>query len=309
MRRSMSAAIGVLGGDLSVTKHSNGRADWWATLQSMDRAALIERISRTWAGNAVAHAVILAGQDPSWGTETFELAGGHVVLGGPGLYINRGLAIGFERPVTAVDFELLEERSAVVGVPPSIELVPTADLSIAEQAGVRGYAIQRLLTTHIRSLAGTTGSTPVDPTIVIERADDGDGLRTWQDVAAEGFDVGPGRRASDAFAAAAAAVDGAGFLLARDATDGRPLGCASVTIRGGLATLGSMTTSPSERRRGVQAALINHRVKVAVDAGCEFAVSSSVPANASERNLARAGFRPLYEAVTLARAPRGSGRS
>ncbi len=277
----------------------------------MDRAALVERISRIWAHNATAHAVVLAGQDPSWGTETFELAGGCVVLCGPGLYVNRALAVGFERPVTAVDFDLLEERSAVVGVPPSIELVPTADHSIAEHAGARGYAIQRLLTTHIRSLAGTTTSLPVDPTIVIERADDDNLLGVWQDVAAEGFAVGSGevRRASDAFAKAAAVVDGPGFVLARDATDGRPLGCASVTIRDELATLGAMTTLTSERRRGVQAALITHRLRLAADVGCDLAASSTVPANASERNLERAGFRPLYETITLAREPPGSGRS
>ena len=89
----------------------------------------------------------------------------------------------------------------------------------------------------------------------------------------------------------------------------RPLGCASVTIRDGLATLGAMTTLPSERRRGVQAALITHRLRLAADVGCDFAASSSVPANASERNLDRAGFRPLYETITLSREPRASGRS
>ena len=115
--------------------------------------------------------------------------------------------------------------------------------------------------------------------------------------------------ASDAFAAAAAVVDGRGFLLARDAADGRPLGCASVTIRDGLATLGAMATRPSERRRGVQATLITHRLRIAAEAGCDLAVSSTIPANTSERNLRRAGFRPLYETVTLAREPREIGSS
>ena len=70
-----------------------------------------------------------------------------------------------------------------------------------------------------------------------------------------------------------------------------------------------MTTLPSERRRGVQAALIAHRVRLAVDAGCDLVVSSTVPANPSERNLVRAGFRPLYETVTLAKGPPASGSS
>ena len=149
-----------------------------------------------------------------------------------------------------------------------------------------------------------------DPTIVIERAD-GDLLGVWKDVAAAGFDVGPGepRRASDAFATAAAAVDRDGFLLARDGDDGSPLGCASVTFRDGLATLGGMTTVPAHRRRGVQRALVAHRLRLAAERGCDLAVASTVPVNASERNLVRAGFRPLHETVTLARAPREPGSS
>jgi GNAT superfamily N-acetyltransferase len=136
-------------------------------------------------------------------------------------------------------------------------------------------------------------------------------LGVWQDVAATEFEVGPGepRRASDAFAAAAAVVDRDGFLLARDATDGTAIGCASITIRDGLATLGAMSTLPAHRRRGVQRALVLHRLRLAAAHGCDLAVASTVPANASERNLVRAGFRPLHETVTLAMAPRESGSS
>ena len=276
----------------------------------MDRAALIERISRTEAANAAAHAGVLAGQDPSWGTDVFALADGQAVLCGPGLYVNRALAVGLRGPVTADDFDLLEERSAAVGVVPSIDVVPTAHRSVTALAGARCYGILRFLTIHVRALRDDLDGDASDPSIVIESAG-GALLDVWQDVAAEGFGAveGDARRASDAYAKAAAVVDGDGFLLARDAGDGRPVGCATVTIRDGLATLGGMTTVPAERRRGVQGALITHRLRVAAEAGCEFAVSSTVPANPSERNLVRAGFRPLYETVTLAREPRASGSS
>jgi GNAT superfamily N-acetyltransferase len=276
----------------------------------IDRAALVARIARTWALDAAAHARVLATQDPSWGTEVFDLAGGQAVLCGPGLYVNRALAVGLAGPVNGDDFDRLEERSAVVGVAPSVDVVPTADRRVTELAAARGYAVLRFITTHVRPPVSGGDASPAEPSIVIERAD-GELLGAWQDVAAVGFgvDEGQARRASDAFARAAAVVDGDGFLLARDADDGRPLGCGTVTIRDGLATLRGMTTLPSERGRGVQAALIAHRLRLAAEAGCDLAVSSTLPANASERNLVRAGFRPLYETVTLAREPRASGSS
>ena len=100
----------------------------------VDRGALIERISRTWARNAAEHARVLATQDPSWGTDVFELAGGWAVLCGPGLYVNRALAVGLAGPVTVDNFALLEERSAAVGVPSAVDVVPTADRSLTELA-------------------------------------------------------------------------------------------------------------------------------------------------------------------------------
>jgi GNAT superfamily N-acetyltransferase len=276
----------------------------------IDRRALIERIAVIGALNARDHAIILAGQDPSWATEVFDLAGGQAVLCGPGLYVNRALAVVVTGPMTTADFELLEQRSAVVGVPPAVDVTPTTDGSVTELAGARGYRLLRFLTTHVRALGESDATSPPDPSIVVERAD-GDLLGVWQDVTAAGFDVGLGeaRRASDAFAAAAAVVDRDGFLLARDAADGSPLGSASVTIRDGVATLGGMSTLPVHRRRGVQRALVAHRLRLAVERGCDLAVSSTAPANASERNLVRAGFRPLHETVTLAMAPRESGSS
>ena len=279
----------------------------------MDRAALIERIARTEAANAAAHAGVLAGQDRSWGTEVFGLAGGQAVLCGPGLYVNRAMAVGLTGPMTADDFELLEQRSAVVGVPPAVDVVPTADRSVIELAAARGYGLLRFLTTHVRPprRRDRGGRRRATHRSSIERAD-GELLGVWQDVSAVGFGVAEGdaRRASDAFAKAAAVVDRDGFLLARDAVDGRPLGCATRhdPRRVGHARRHDDAAGTSARR-GVQAALIAHRLRMAAEAGCDLAVSSTVPANASERNLARAGFRPLYETVTLARAPRASGSS
>jgi GNAT superfamily N-acetyltransferase len=280
----------------------------------IDRAALIARISRTWAENAAAHARVLAAQDPSWGTEVFDVGGGVAVLCGHGLYVNRALAVGLGATVTADDFDLLEARSAAVGVPSAVELVPTTDPTVLALAAARGYGVQRFITTDVLPLEREPlplVPEPVQDLGVVVDVAGGDQLAEWQDVAACGFGVAEGesRRASDVFALASAALDGCRLVLARDAGDGRPLGCASLTISDGLATLGAMTTLPAERRRGVQLALIAHRLRVAVGAGCDLAASSSIPANASERNLLRAGFRPLYETVTIARAPRERGSS
>ena len=79
-------------------------------------------------------------------------------------------------------------------------------------------------------------------------------LAEWQDVSALGWGhvIEAASGAADAFAAALV-VDGDGMVIAVDASDGRPLGCASVTLCDEVATLGGMSTIPAERGRGVQA--------------------------------------------------------
>jgi len=82
--------------------------------------------------------------------------------------------------------------------------------------------------------------------------------------------------------------------LVRDVDDGRPIGCASLTVRDGVATLGGMSTLASERGRGVQSSLIAHRVRLAVELGCDIVTSTVAPGGTSERNLLRQRFRPWF---------------
>jgi GNAT superfamily N-acetyltransferase len=259
---------------------------------------MIERVLRTWADDAATFAVELARVDPSWRSETFELAGGRVVLCGRGMYVNRAMAVGLDGPLSDDDFEFLEARSDAVGVAPAVEVSPETHPAVHRQLAERGYRPDAETTALRRS---------VDP---IERADDGwivirpantDLLATWQSTSAKGWGhVDPAaRRASDVFAGVAATVDGEGLVLATDASDGRPIGCASLTFRDGVATLGGMSTVPAERGRGVQAALIRYRLHYARSLGCEIVTSSTAAGSASEHNLIRHGFEPWFTITTL----------
>jgi GNAT superfamily N-acetyltransferase len=266
---------------------------------------MMRRVLDAWAADAAAFAAVLRAQDPSWGSNTFPLAGGHVVLCGAGMCVNRAIGVGLDRPLTVADFDLLERRSSAAGVAPAIEVSPLTHPVVLREAGARGFVGDSKVVASRRGLSDIA-ALPVDASFVIEPA--ADQLRVWQETSAAGWrhDRTSARRASDAFAAAAAAVDGDGFVLARDADDGRPVGCASLTMRDGVATLGGMSTIPSERRRGVQAALIRHRLRLAAANGCVVATTTASPGGDSERNLRRHGFEPWFEVETLV-GPGGSG--
>lgn len=270
----------------------------------MDELDLIARLEQVSAQNALAFAVALSALDRSWGTESLAVAGGQLVLCGPGLYVNRAIAAGIGSPLRAADVGLIVDRSAAVGVPAAVEVTPAThpdsivqlhEHVFAHDAGDDVTALVRPLDELPDRFRGGDG---IEIVSVGERP-----LAEWQDVSALGWGhtTESARRAADAFANAAHVVDGDGMVIAVDASDGRPLGCASMTLYEEVATLGGMSTIPAERGRGVQAALILHRLGRAKAAGCTIATSTTVVGGASERNVQRFGFRPLHIKQTWVR--------
>jgi GNAT superfamily N-acetyltransferase len=69
-----------------------------------------------------------------------------------------------------------------------------------------------------------------------------------------------------------------------------------------------MSTIPAARRRGVQAALVRHRLARAATLGCELAAATAAVGSASERNLVRLGFEAQFAVETWTRHG-GRGRA
>ena len=70
-----------------------------------------------------------------------------------------------------------------------------------------------------------------------------------------------------------------------------PIAAAAMTIHGRVAVLGGASTPRAHRGKGGQTRLIQHRLRVAAEAGCTLAVATAHPGSVSATNLRRAGFR------------------
>ena len=266
---------------------------------------MILRCCWTLARNAVAQAEVLAARDPSWGTEVFAIdGGGWLVLSGAGMYVNRAMAVGIDRPLSGDQLERIVERCAAAGVRPAVEVTTITHPDTVALLAARGFVHEpdHDVTALTYALVPGQGCAANEfaPPIVVRPVLTAADLRCWQDTSALGWGhVEPAaRRASDAFTVAAHATDRDGMVVAFDAADGRPLGCASTTIRESVGTLGGMSTIPAERRRGVQTALVQHRLRHAVANGCDLALTTAVTGGASERNLRRLGFTPRFTIAT-----------
>jgi GNAT superfamily N-acetyltransferase len=261
--------------------------------------AVMARAVRAWAHDAAAFADALARLEPAWGSSVHEVAGGQLVISGRGLYVNRAIAMGVDDPATDDDIERVIAVSHDAGVTPAVEVTPVTHPDTVARLAAHGFHPDPAA--DVTALFRPPAPLPRAPDDVVIRPVRGsDDLALWQETSARGWGhvTEAARRASDAFTRAAHAVDGDGMVIAFDATDGRPLGCASTTIRDGLATLGGMSTVPGERGRGVQAAMVRHRLALAGRRGCDLAGSTAVVGGASERNLVRHGFVPAFTVAT-----------
>jgi GNAT superfamily N-acetyltransferase len=72
--------------------------------------------------------------------------------------------------------------------------------------------------------------------------------------------------------------------------DGRPVATASLSLTTDVGWLSAGAVRPLYRGRGIQTALIAHRMAAAAEAGCTHVASLVSPESGSERNLRRAGF-------------------
>ncbi|MEM7326572.1 MAG: GNAT family N-acetyltransferase [Actinomycetota bacterium] len=268
------------------------------------------RALRARAVNAVAHTQSLRAREPEWRSEVHPLADGWLILAGRGMYINQAVNVGGGAAVTGADLDVLLARSETLGVTPAIEVTEATRPDNVRRIRECGFVHrpESDITCLIRSTAvaspdeaaadaaevGAPMEVAVQTTedLGIRPVESAADLLRWQEVSAAGWGhvAADARRASDAFAAAANALPNEHMVIAVDPADARPLGCASMTVRAGVAMLGGMSTLPDERRRGVQASLVSYRLGHARRLGCDLAVTTAASGSASERNLRRHGF-------------------
>jgi hypothetical protein len=68
-------------------------------------------------------------------------------------------------------------------------------------------------------------------------------------------------------------------------------------IHNGVALLAGASTIPEGRKQGAQLALLESRLRYAVEKGCDLAMMVALPGSASQRNAERQGFRIAYTRI------------
>lgn len=235
--------------------------------------------------------------------------GGVAVFAGPHSPINKVIGVGFDGPLDPTELDGIEARWTTEGEPVRVELSILADPAAVATLAGRGYRLQGFENV----LACRIPDAPPAPAqdITIEEAG-ADAYEQWLSLAVDAFaNMDGSGSASDPVlpreeleqllreAMGPTTAKGVTRYIAR--IGGEPAGEAALNVEGGLALLAGSGTAPQYRGRGVQKALIAHRLQEAHRAGCDLAVVVTAPGTRSQENVMRRGFDLLYTRAILVR--------
>lgn len=260
-------------------------------------AALAARLERIATGDLIRFGAIAKGLYPDMGADTLRVAGGGALWMGDGSPLNVACGLGFDGEVTVADLETLEAFFAAHASPCAIAVCPLAHESLGATLANRGYSITGFENVLYLALADfERHATDGVEVVEIDRGS----TKEWERTVACGFsDSGEPGPAQARLAHIVGGDERARYFTAM--IDGAWAGTGELVITDGVGWLSADATLPEYRGRGVQTALQIARLVAAKDAGCELAVTESVPGSASMRNMERRGFRVAYTRVEVVR--------
>lgn len=240
---------------------------------------------------------------PHIGSAVKPIAGGHMIFAGLGSPIGRAVGMGFDRPVTEADFDHLENFYYSRSAPAQLDYCPLTDISLLEIAKKRGYQVAELNNVLARKLDRAETFPPGPAGFTIRPGKPEEAL-AFSAIVRESFfpDGGEPAGFDEMFTPMFGFPGAITFVAEADAklvATGAGLFIPDHKIVGlyGAATL------QSYRARGLQTAMLQKRLQVAAQAGCEYAVIVTQGGTISMRNAERLGFSLAYSKATLIKGP------
>jgi hypothetical protein len=239
---------------------------------------------------------------PESGAEWIEVAGAYAMFDGIGSPLTQTFGLGVFDPVTQSDMEKLEGFFLQRGAHVHHEVSPLADASLLTLLNERGYQPIELTSVMYRPIGQDVQlASPRNERVHSRLMRDGE-EELWAQTSARGWSeltefVDMILELSSITAKRAVGLSFVAEL------DGRPIATGAMFIHDGVALLAGASTIPEGRRQGAQLALLESRLRCAVEKGCDIAMMCAAPGSSSQRNAERQGFRIAYTRIKWNLAP------
>ncbi len=250
--------------------------------------------------------------------ESLEIGEGVVTYARGVDWISHATMIGFNRDVPEEELDRFEAFLVERGKNPKIDITNFATEPFLASLAKRHFVIKHFENVHIRRLHKgedpfASMSHPVTKGLEIVRTDPNDHAmcRAHAALVMKGFMPEPIPEEEITIAVRSIVHPRAAGFMAL--IDGEPAGACGMEIfeHEGMRTAalwGAVVAEPF-RRRGIQQAMLAHRMAYGLERGCDVSTIESKPGIATERNVARMGFSLGYVRVCMEKMEPGSHAS
>jgi len=244
--------------------------------------------------------------------ESEAIAGGWMSYGGKGSWMNQAVGLGLSGPVPESEVDRLIDFYASRGIEPKIELCPFADHSLVAALSDRGFRIREFENVMARAQKKDEDLRALHPYgwpqgLEIRQVDtsDTDQLEIFVDVSTSGFRPEGAPVSSILRQSTLAYVTRTRCLSYVAMMDGVAAGGSGLDVGEKIGCLMGTSVLSAWRKKGIQAALIIHRLEVLRARGIQLACIHSLPGIPTERNATRLGFSMAYTKAIMVKPGKG----
>jgi GNAT superfamily N-acetyltransferase len=242
---------------------------------------------RACAGFAEAQRELL----PKSGAEWIRCAGALAVFNGVDSPVTQSFGLGLFEELDAASLDQIERFFFDRGTAAVHEVSPLAGVAAMDLLCTRKYKPIEISSVLYREVALPVDEEPRNATARVIGENERD---LWADISARGWssEYPEMLETIRGFGAIAAARRDSPCFLAE--IDSEPGAAGVLGIHDGVALFGGSATVPEFRRRGLQSALLQERMRYAFEQGCDLAMMVAAAGSESQRNAERKGFRIAY---------------
>jgi GNAT superfamily N-acetyltransferase len=228
---------------------------------------------------------------PDTHAEWIECSGAYAVFDGVNSPVTQSFGLGIFENLSAASLDVIERFFFDRGAPARHELSPHAGVAALDLLCVRNYRpieISNVLYRHVEK------SPAQDNPNISVRVIGPKESELFASVSARGWAHEHPELLEFLLQIGTIATAREGTLCFLGEIDGIPGAAGMLCIHDGVALFGGSATVPELRCRGLQAALLQDRMRYAFDHGCDLAMMAAAAGSDSQRNAERKGFRIAY---------------
>jgi GNAT superfamily N-acetyltransferase len=253
--------------------------------------AMSKRLERAEGFACVQQAIARRRQSPESGAEWMECGGAFAAFDGVDSPCTQTFGLGLFEELSQATLDKIESFFLDRGAPVLHEVSPFAGVEALALLCERGYRPVELSSVLYQPVTQPSLIAPGNVTVHVAGLEE---VELWSQISTRGW-------AHDHPELSDILLDLGAVIAARDETvcflaefDGEPGAAGALCIHEGVALFAGAATVPEFRRRGLQTALLQERMRYAFDRQCDLAMMVALPGSESQRNAERRGFHVAY---------------